>query len=929
MCLGLARPFSLCCLFLATCFPLPACAQDSALEPAQKKSLARAAASPRGPEIVRTSLGPEFHLGGIPFFIHAAAFEYYRIPRDLWELSLERHAALGINTLFLAVPWNWHEPSEGQFDFDGHTHDRRDLRALLPLAAAQGFKLVVSPGPVNSTGWRDSGLPAWLREPRSSPPAEAAARWFDALARELAPLAATRTVRVRAKTEKRDAEVERDIPGPLLFLQFEGLDSPELFPGNAAPAPLDLSCAPFRAAIPGVLCFDSAGAAAQDLVTSISAALPAPADDPRPTAAPGNSFLMASRLLLSRGVKGWSYSPAQDAFTPAGYVPPGRNRHHRFDAALDAAATPQHASRAVRRNGALLELWGSLLASTHPHPDAGLQSLTGSGGEPPGDTLRLQRLISSDASGRGLLSLSNLDTEVAFDGTLEIHWPLPGALPRPQQPSVSFPVLVPPGESLLLPLHHPLCSAAKAGERCSDEVVAAGAELLRVEREGKTLELTFYTRARAAVLVRLARQPGRVSLDETKPESEWTIERNLLRVIVPRGASPDFLRTLKVHLPYTPSVPKKPDPDKVGRRDFEFSIADAVRLPLSENSSLPSYPPLLLLPEKGDGKLVLQATNYDLLGRDLSFKMESPVEASSWVGLDAGETRLIEVKLENPSSASAAPAADGLFHGNFEIKSGRTRRTLPIRFARIPEEGVLPYQFDFDRDAQPEWVLESKTLRLISDPADSARTLALVEKASGQNLTTSVGLFRDVFLSAPSAAAGPCRAQRFLAPSAKPSETALRLDCDANGPEGYSIRKTHRLTAADRLETEYRISRPAAAPSSAPAVRFEVWNSFPAVFTAERGSSICWQSTVAVSGSTAARKCESLASSASSLAIPAGVSRVELLTPGRAGIAIEFSSGRMTFDKKPSSVLARFALDLTASSSEISATLFLSLLPPD
>ncbi|HEV2489304.1 MAG TPA: beta-galactosidase, partial [Candidatus Acidoferrales bacterium] len=93
-------------------------------------------ASSRGVEIAIHGGYPELRIDGTPFFIHSAAFHYYRIPRDQWSFLLDRYRDLGINTIDIYIPWNWHEPSEGNFDFDGHSNPRRDLRALLQMIAA-------------------------------------------------------------------------------------------------------------------------------------------------------------------------------------------------------------------------------------------------------------------------------------------------------------------------------------------------------------------------------------------------------------------------------------------------------------------------------------------------------------------------------------------------------------------------------------------------------------------------------------------------------------------------------------------------------------------------------------------------------------------------------------------------------------------------
>ena len=103
-----------------------------------------------------------FEVDGKPFFIYGAAFFYERLPRNEWASSLAELKQLGVNTLDLYVIWNWHETSDGVFDFDGRSSPRRDLRTVLKLAHAMGFKLLVRPGPVIRNEWRNGGYPPWL-----------------------------------------------------------------------------------------------------------------------------------------------------------------------------------------------------------------------------------------------------------------------------------------------------------------------------------------------------------------------------------------------------------------------------------------------------------------------------------------------------------------------------------------------------------------------------------------------------------------------------------------------------------------------------------------------------------------------------------------------------------------------------------------------
>ena len=118
----------------------------------------------RGIAIVQHGGYPELQVDGQPFFIHSAAFFYARIPRGLWEVSLDLYRELGINTIDFYIPWNWHEPREGELDFDGHSDPRRDLRGLLQILARKGFRCTARPGPTILNEWRHGGYPEWLLE---------------------------------------------------------------------------------------------------------------------------------------------------------------------------------------------------------------------------------------------------------------------------------------------------------------------------------------------------------------------------------------------------------------------------------------------------------------------------------------------------------------------------------------------------------------------------------------------------------------------------------------------------------------------------------------------------------------------------------------------------------------------------------------------
>jgi hypothetical protein len=253
-------------------------------------ALSQAQPHPQPPavEIVSNAGWPELRVEGKPFFVHAASFDYFRIPRDLWPHCLDRYRDLGINTIDLRIPWNWHEPTPGNYDFSGASNPRRDLRGLLHLIADRGFKLIVRIGPAIGDEWRSGGFPDWLlpdtqfgmtasqiadgdeppleQELRQDADAAAAAwlanvsylgaarKWFAALGAELAPYDSRRKYATTPPLEKEPYKIngipvqprDEGTSGPLLFLIVE--DRPSLV-SEADSANLQHYIAPLRDAL--------------------------------------------------------------------------------------------------------------------------------------------------------------------------------------------------------------------------------------------------------------------------------------------------------------------------------------------------------------------------------------------------------------------------------------------------------------------------------------------------------------------------------------------------------------------------------------------------------------------------------------------------------------------------------------------------------
>ena len=1183
---------------------------------AQKAPPPKPVVPPTGLEIISNGNEPELRVDGVPFFVHAAQFDYFRIPADLWFRSLDRYRELGINTIDIRIPWNWHEVRDAEFDFDGHTNPRRNLRGLLQLITEKHLRLIARPGPLIGDHWRNAGYPAWLLkysdykmdesaiEAGIAPiDAELAARdgdlaahdwlaneihmtyarrWMTAIARELAPFNSRNAVQTSDPAE-REGDKQLDVNGPLLFVVLDdavairngsdtaalsrylselrrglergGLDATSLMtvPDIAAhgvsalfttiatenPKSVGLTGEWFFKARTGSAASVGAGNSSRlttrdastlsfltnslgrqpdfpPLLSNLATTTFAPADDIRAPQPPSENMLLATRLFIGSGLRGFSYTPLQDTLTPAGWGTQSAARYFRWDAALDLAGNSAPHTIAVTRNGQLISAWGAMLASSHARADFGIvnpgtslgatladegtisrlsqaieqivrvsqlagyspellnptaqsverllrnnvillpvpggngndfslseqaqlalvefvkrggvliylpvrpsgslfeplwkaapaesaaregridwpfergrviasssdfyswvslaedleqnraqsessaaieglasllvkagapQSLHRTGGGKINSEIFVSQLVSNQDSASsarphacveeqlcaaGLVSITNLSADQSAEESFEITDPRATAAGAAKT-GIPLNITIPAHESLLLPIHAPLCSAA-VEERCTDEVFSSGAELLDAERDGKTLELTFYAPARATVRLRLESQPTKVDLGEDfRVENQWKQETGELEFSLLRGAAPDYRRVVRVHLHYMPHVVEKSDPGKKRRQASEYDVFDSIRLPLDSDASIPTGPPLILT-GPGGGQLTMTSWNRTENLHSVDFNLDGAFHGATGARAFPGEqmfTRLRFQPTHNSSTADATPGSNGLLQGELTLRSGRERGSVPILFVSANEAGNTHYQYDFDRDGEPEWVLESERLRIIVSPADAGRALALVDKSTNDDLITLGGAFHD-FLAAEETvpAAIPAsadfafnRAYRAAWVEEKQG-TGLQLDFSEheNSRAGLHVEKTLHLTSPETLEASYRVSLVMApmAPANNPGPKQSFISSLSVPATASEGvnTRFCWRSdnspasanNAAPSKSASDMHCEDFVASGKPIVIPPEIKRLAVQTSGRSTLTVEWTGVNATIVSKTFSAQLEFIL---------------------
>uniref|UniRef100_A0A1I8IYY1 Glyco_hydro_35 domain-containing protein n=1 Tax=Macrostomum lignano TaxID=282301 RepID=A0A1I8IYY1_9PLAT len=100
----------------------------------------------------------QFYLNGVKFQILSGAIHYFRVPQDYWRDRLLKLKAAGFNTVETYAPWNLHEDTKGNFNFNGMLN----VRKFFKLAQELGLYVIFRPGPFICSEWEFGGMPGWL-----------------------------------------------------------------------------------------------------------------------------------------------------------------------------------------------------------------------------------------------------------------------------------------------------------------------------------------------------------------------------------------------------------------------------------------------------------------------------------------------------------------------------------------------------------------------------------------------------------------------------------------------------------------------------------------------------------------------------------------------------------------------------------------------
>ncbi|KAM9307685.1 beta-galactosidase [Gastrophryne carolinensis] len=104
-----------------------------------------------------------FRKDGEPFRYISGSIHYSRVPSFYWKDRLLKMKMAGLNAVSTYVPWNFHEPKPGIYDFSGD----HDIEAFLKLANEIGLLVILRAGPYICAEWDMGGFPAWLLAKKS------------------------------------------------------------------------------------------------------------------------------------------------------------------------------------------------------------------------------------------------------------------------------------------------------------------------------------------------------------------------------------------------------------------------------------------------------------------------------------------------------------------------------------------------------------------------------------------------------------------------------------------------------------------------------------------------------------------------------------------------------------------------------------------
>ncbi|KAK8813133.1 hypothetical protein WA158_002725 [Blastocystis sp. Blastoise] len=100
-----------------------------------------------------------FMINGRRTLFLAGSVHYPRATPEMWDTVLDQAVEDGFNLIQIYTFWNYHEPIEGEFNWEG----RGNLRLFLDKCKERGLFVNMRIGPYVCAEWDNGGIPSWLQ----------------------------------------------------------------------------------------------------------------------------------------------------------------------------------------------------------------------------------------------------------------------------------------------------------------------------------------------------------------------------------------------------------------------------------------------------------------------------------------------------------------------------------------------------------------------------------------------------------------------------------------------------------------------------------------------------------------------------------------------------------------------------------------------
>jgi hypothetical protein len=663
-------------------------------------------------------------------YVQAVEFPYYLYPRQYWDRELVWLQTIGIRTVEFSIPWNWHEPEQGKFDFTGATSPRRDVAGLIRVLRRLGMRAWVRPlGPVR--GWSGGGVPAWAARDRHG-----LREWTIEIERLLAP------------------QLERH-GGPVAFV--EGA-LPWTDQADAPPAP----------PLPIVtLSANDAGAMSrsrQALTSGRGSLLWHDVEDviyPAGWAPPGAAMFRRGAVSLNGDERPTVNALRRGAallqhwaplITPLDARPLAMKLPRGVTAVQLRGRTPGSPSAVNISNNSEQTFSSDIRA----HDRSGKHIVTiPSVSVAPGDSLWLPvevplaggglcKECSAFANGEHIVyATAELQTVEFENGILAMEFAAPvsgeAVLQLSRRPSGPYLAGGKPLEfewdEKALRAKLPVPAGKGAGNR-----VRIGLAIEAPEQSA------FFVDAKRLII-------GQKNPISTSYSSEQLAARSRLRL--PESFTASAVPKSPLEIDYELAVPRdslhgswvnlgiEADGVLLGRarlqlfRPLSVYLTDAMKLHFGDEEEMAVEPALVVRDPKS-------ARNLDVTLRNNSPQIRNFViepNVNRWEFMPAKAEISIGGMMERIVALRAFSKGEesGICEGRLKI-SGATEMEVPLRILSVPRGRTVAYSMDLDGDGTPEWVLESSSVRAVFSARDGGRWLEFVWKDTGTNFLPESGV---------------------------------------------------------------------------------------------------------------------------------------------------------------------------------------------